>query len=246
VVVLVFVLGHVGSRLPEGSLARKVVMPGKLRFLMTPTEMRLPVASRCLAPGQCSYWGWHLPRAALSPSATRARFQFAQVRPCRPVGTRLPTCLFSLAWENLQRPASRRRRLISIFLAILKLLPLPVPRPLRRPGRPPARDNEIAELRRYLSYCGFLLLDLLQRDPAVGAFEPSARQIVARIVAAAWLARVPRDATCSTIRSHLLDVPSGRVAATPIWKGSELAGASRSCTRATTWSARSPGTAGNL
>src|SRR5207247_8885699 len=59
-------------------------------------------------------------------------------------------------------------------------------------GFPPPADAEIASLRRYLSYGGFLLMDDAGGTRG-GAFEQSARALVSRIVSGAAFSRIARD-----------------------------------------------------
>jgi len=87
---------------------------------------------------------------------------------------------------------------------------------------PAPADNEVAELRRYLSYGGFLLVDDASATRG-GPFEQSARQLVSRIVPGGRLSRVPRDHVLYK-SFYLLDGPAGRVAATPDLEGLELGG----------------------
>jgi len=89
-------------------------------------------------------------------------------------------------------------------------------------GFPAPADNEVAELRRYLSYGGFLLIDDASGQRG-GPFEQSARLLVSRVVAGAQLARIPREHVLYK-SFYLLDGPAGRVAATPDLEGLELGG----------------------
>jgi len=151
-----------------------------------------------------------------------ARFQFAQVRHAGRWDPR-PDGLSRLAWEISKRTSIETSPAVkSIGLADPELFRYPFAVLSSDLAVPPPADNEIAELRRYLSYGGFLLLDDSSATRG-GAFEQSARQIVARIVAGAQLARVPRDHVLYK-SFYLLDGPSGRVAATPDLEGLELAG----------------------
>src|SRR3954462_8653326 len=122
----------------------------------------------------------------------QARFMFAQVRHGGRWDPR-PDGLSRLSWEISKRTSIETS-------PAGKPLGLSDPELFRYPfavlssdlGVPAPADNEIAELRRYLSYGGVLMLDDASATRG-GAFEQSARQIVARIVAGAQLSRIPRD-----------------------------------------------------
>jgi hypothetical protein len=87
---------------------------------------------------------------------------------------------------------------------------------------PPLGEAEVAGLRRYLSYGGFLLL-----DDATGvrgsSFDASARELLARVLPGARLAALRRDHVVYK-SFYLLDGPAGRVAATPDLEAIELGG----------------------
>lgn len=151
-----------------------------------------------------------------------ARLQFAQVRHAGRWDPR-PDGLSRLAWEISKRTSIETSPAIkSIGLADPELFRYPFAVLSSDLGVPAPADNEIAELRRYLSYGGFLMLDDASATRG-GAFEQSARQIVARIVAGAQLSRIPRDHVLYK-SFYLLDGPSGRVAATSDLEGLELGG----------------------
>lgn len=152
----------------------------------------------------------------------QARFQFAQVRHGGRWDPR-PDGLSRLAWE-----ISRRTSIETT--PVVKALALSDPDLYRFPfavlssdgGFPAPADTEIAELRRYLSYGGFLLIDDAGGTKG-GPFDQSARLLVSRIVPGAEMARIPREHVIYK-SFYLLDGPAGRVAATPDLEGLELGG----------------------
>jgi len=149
--------------------------------------------------------------------------------------------LARLAWEISKRTSIETTPAVkSIALADPELFRYPFAVLSSDQAVPPPADNEVAELRRYLSYGGFLLLDDASATRG-GGFEQSARQIVSRIVPGAQLGRVPRDHVLYK-SFYLLDGPSGGSPPARIWKRSSWADAWRSCTPGTTWSARCPET----
>src|SRR4051812_47404731 len=121
-----------------------------------------------------------------------ARLTFAQVRHAGRWDPR-PDGLSRLAWEISKRtsietsPAGK-----SIGPADPDPFPYPFSVLSSDQAFPAPAENEIAELRRYLSYGGFLLIDDASATRS-GSFEQSARQLVSRIVPGAQLTRVPRD-----------------------------------------------------
>jgi len=158
-------------------------------------------------------------RAARSPSARRPG---CSSRRCATpaAGTRGPTVSRASPGRSPSGPASRRPPRSSRSVSLTRSCSA-----TRSRSSPPtwrSADNEIAELRRYLSYGGFLLVDDASATRG-GAFEQSARQIVSRIVPGAQLSRVPRDHVLYK-SFYLLDGPSGRAATTPDLEGLELAG----------------------
>src|SRR3954465_5984578 len=121
-----------------------------------------------------------------------ARRTFAQVRHAGRWDPR-PDGLSRLAWEISKRTSIETSAAVkAIALADPELFRYPFTVLSSDQAVPSPADNEIAELRRYLSYGGFLLLDDASATRA-GGFEHSARQRVSRIVPGAQLGRVPRD-----------------------------------------------------
>jgi Domain of unknown function (DUF4159) len=87
---------------------------------------------------------------------------------------------------------------------------------------PPLADSEVSALRRYLSYGGFLLVDDASAQSG-GSFERSARELLARVVPAGKLQRVPRDHVLYK-SFYLLDGPTGRSVARPDVEGIDVGG----------------------
>src|SRR5438132_5070580 len=122
----------------------------------------------------------------------QARFVFAQVRHGGRWDPR-PDGLSRLSWEIAKRTSIETSPAVKpLGLADPDLFRYPFAVLSSDQGFPSPADNEIAELRRYLSYGGFLFVDDSSATRG-GAFEQSARQLVARIVAGAQLSRVPRE-----------------------------------------------------
>ena len=151
-----------------------------------------------------------------------ARVTFAQLRHGGRWDPR-PDGLSRLAWEIAKRTSIETSPAVkSIALADPELFRYPFAVLSSDQGIPAPADNEVAELRRYLSYGGFLLVD--DASAARGsAFEQSARQLVSRIVPGAQLTRVPRDHVVYK-SFYLLDGPAGRLATTPDLEALELGG----------------------
>ena len=121
-----------------------------------------------------------------------ARLMFAQVRHGGRWDPR-PDGLSRLAWEISKRTSIETSPMVkAMALADPELFRYPMAVLSSDQAFPPPADNEVSELRRYLSYGGFLLIDDASGTRG-GAFEQSARQLVSRIVPAAQLGRVPRD-----------------------------------------------------
>lgn len=151
-----------------------------------------------------------------------ARLVFAQVRHAGRWDPR-PDGLSRLAWEIARRTSIETSPQVKpIGLADPDLFRYPFAVLSSDQGFPAPAENEIAQLRRYLSYGGFLFLDDAGAQRG-GAFEQSARQLVASIAPRAQLARVPREHVLYK-SFYLLDGPAGRVAATPDLEGLELGG----------------------
>jgi Domain of unknown function (DUF4159) len=151
-----------------------------------------------------------------------SRVSFAQIRHAGRWDPR-PDGLSRLAWEISKRTSIETSPVVkSIGLADPDLFRYPFSVFSSDQAVPAPADSEIAELRRYLSYGGFLLLDDASAVRGSG-FEQSARQIVSRIVPGGQLARVPRDHVLYK-SFYLLDGPAGRVASSPDLEGLELGG----------------------
>jgi len=151
-----------------------------------------------------------------------SRVTFAQLRHGGRWDPR-PDGFSRLAWEIAKRTSIETSPAVkSIGLADPELFRYPFSVLSSDQAIPAPADNEIAELRRYLSYGGFLLIDDASATRG-GVFEHSARQLVSRIVPGAQFARVPRDHVVYK-SFYLLDGPAGRVATTPDLEALELAG----------------------
>src|SRR5438105_2226487 len=152
----------------------------------------------------------------------QARLTFAQVRHAGRWDPR-PDGLGRLSWEISKRTSIEAAPGVKpLGLADPELFRYPFAVLSSDQAFPAPADNEIAELRRYLSYGGFLLIDDASGSRG-GAFEQSARQLVARIVAGAQMARVPREHVLYK-SFYLLDGPAGRVASIPDLEALELGG----------------------
>lgn len=151
-----------------------------------------------------------------------ARLTFAQVRHGGRWDPR-PDGLSRLAWEISKRTSIETSPAVkSIALADPELFRYPFAVLSSDQAFSAPADNEIAELRRYLSYGGFLMVDDASGTRG-GAFEQSARQLVSRIVPGAQLGRVARDHVLYK-SFYLLDGPAGRVATAPDLEALELGG----------------------
>ncbi len=151
-----------------------------------------------------------------------ARLVFAQVRHGGRWDPR-PDGLSRLSWEIAKRTSIETAPVVKpLGLADPELFRYPLAVLSSDQGFPEPADNEIAELRRYLSYGGFLFVDDASAVRG-GAFERSARQLVGRIVAGAQLVKVPREHVLYK-SFYLLDGPAGRLASTPDLEALELGG----------------------
>ena len=151
-----------------------------------------------------------------------ARLTFAQLRHGGRWDPR-PDGLSRLSWEISKRTSIETSPAVkSIALADPELFRFPFAVLSSDQAFPAPADNEIAELRRYLSYGGFLMMDDASGTRG-GAFEQSARQLVSRIVPGAQLGRVARDHVLYK-SFYLLDGPAGRVATTADLEALELGG----------------------
>jgi hypothetical protein len=151
-----------------------------------------------------------------------ARLVFAQVRHAGRWDPR-PDGLSRLSWEIARRTSIETAPVVkAIALADPELFRYPFAVVSSDQGFPAPAENEIAQLRRYLSYGGFLFIDDASASRG-GPFEQSARQLVSAIVPGAQLGRVPREHVLYK-SFYLLDGPAGRVASTPDLEGLELGG----------------------
>lgn len=152
----------------------------------------------------------------------QARLTFAQVRHAGRWDPR-PDGLSRLAWEIEKRTSIETSPIVKpMGLADPDLFFYPFAVLSSDGAFPQPADNEIAELRRYLSYGGFLLIDDASATRG-GPFEQSAKQLVSRTVPGAQLSRISRDHVIYK-SFYLLDGPAGRVASTPDLEGIELGG----------------------
>jgi Domain of unknown function (DUF4159) len=165
--------------------------------------------------------------AALLPKAAGAfgdasRLTFAQIQHSGRWDPR-PDGLGRLAWEVSKRTSIETSPATHALAATdPELFRHPMAVISSDAAVPPLGDAETAALRRYLSYGGFLLLDDAGGVKG-GAFEASARQLVARLLPGAQLQKVPRDHVVYK-SFYLLDGPSGRVSASPDLEAVELGG----------------------
>lgn len=151
-----------------------------------------------------------------------SRLTFVQVRHGGRWDPR-PDGLARLAWEIGKRTSIEASPLLKpLGLADPELFHFPLAVLSSDGGFPLPAENEVAELRRYLSYGGFLLMDDASATPG-GGFEQSARLLVGRLGVSAQLARVPREHVLYK-SFYLLDGPAGRVAANPELDGLFMGG----------------------
>jgi hypothetical protein len=151
-----------------------------------------------------------------------ARLSFAQLRHGGRWDPR-PDGLSRLAWEISRRTSIETSPLVkAVAPSDPELFRYPFSVLSSDQGFPALAETEVAELRRYLSYGGFLLLDDASAQRG-SAFEQSARQLVSRIAPGAQLARVGRDHVLYK-SFYLLDGPAGRVASTPDLEALEMGG----------------------
>src|SRR4051794_20399055 len=151
-----------------------------------------------------------------------ARLTFAQLRHGGRWDPR-PDGLSRLAWEVSRRTSIETSPVVkAIGPADPELFRFPFAVLSSDQSFPLLADAEVAELRRYLSYGGFLLLDDASGQRGSG-FEQSARQLVGRIAPGAGLSRLGRDHVLYK-SFYLLDGPAGRVATTPDLEALEMGG----------------------
>lgn len=151
-----------------------------------------------------------------------ARLTFAQLRHGGRWDPR-PDGLSRLAWEIARRTSIETSPVVKALApSDPELFHFPFSVLSSDQGFPALADNEVAELRRYLSYGGFLLLDDASAQRG-SAFEQSARQLVSRIAPGAQLSRVGREHVIYK-SFYLLDGPTGRVASMPDLEALEMGG----------------------
>lgn len=152
----------------------------------------------------------------------QARLQFAQIRHGGKWDPR-PDGLARLAWEVSKRTSIETSPVVkALGLADPDLFRFPFAVLSSDGGFPAPAENEVAELRRYLSYGGFLFVDDASGTRG-GPFEQSARTLISRIVPGGQLSRIPREHVIYK-SFYLLDGPAGRVASSPDLEGLELGG----------------------
>lgn len=160
-----------------------------------------------------------LPASAFGDAA---RLVFAQVRHTGRWDPR-PDGLGRLAWEISKRTSIETTPVVKAMgLADPDLFRTPFAVLSSDAAVPALGEAEIAALRRYLSYGGFLLLDDASGQRG-SAFEGSARELVSRVLPGAQLGKVAREHVLYK-SFYLLDGPSGRVASTPDLDAVELGG----------------------
>jgi hypothetical protein len=151
-----------------------------------------------------------------------ARMTFAQLRHGGRWDPR-PDGLSRLAWEIARRTSIETSPVVkAIAPSDPELFRFPLAVLSSDQAFPPPADNEVAELRRYLSYGGFLLLDDASAQRS-SAFELSARQLMARIAPGAQMQKVGRDHVLYK-SFYLLDGPYGRVMSMPDLEALEMGG----------------------
>ena len=151
-----------------------------------------------------------------------ARLTFAQVRHAGRWDPR-PDGLGRLAWEISKRTSIETSPLVKpIGLSDPDLFRYPFAVISSDAAVPAPADAEIAALRRYLSYGGFVLFDDASGSRG-SAFEGSARELIQRVVPGAVMSKVPREHVVYK-SFYLLDGPAGRVATSPDLEGLELGG----------------------
>jgi hypothetical protein len=134
-----------------------------------------------------------------------------------------PNALQRLAWEVAKRTSievAPEPRALALADPDLYRYPFLV---LAGDGDVPSLNGaEVANLRRYLTYGGFLLCDDASASPG-GAFDRAVRRELSRVLPSAPLQRVPREHVLYK-SFFLLDSPSGRTAASPNLEAVDLQG----------------------
>jgi hypothetical protein len=165
---------------------------------------------------------WPAPARALPGLGDPSRLVFAQARHGGRWDPR-PAALQRLAWEVAKRTSievAPEPRAISLADPDLYRYPFLV---LAAEGEvPPLSEAEVSNLRRYLTYGGFLLCDDASATPG-GPFDRSVRRELARALPSSPLQRVPREHVLYK-SFFLLDGPSGRTAAAPYLEAVDLQG----------------------
>jgi hypothetical protein len=151
-----------------------------------------------------------------------ARLTFAQLRHGGRWDPR-PDGLSRLAWEIARRTSIETSPVVkAVGPADPDLFRFPFAVLSSDQGFPALADNEVAELRRYLSYGGFLFIDDASGQRG-SPFEQSARQLVSRLAPGAQLSRIAREHVLYK-SFYLLDGAAGRVSASPDLEGLEMGG----------------------
>jgi hypothetical protein len=165
--------------------------------------------------------------AALLPRGARAfgdasRLTFALLRHGGRYDVR-PDGLPRLSWEISRRTSIDTAPVVRPYgLADPELFHHPFAVLSSDQAVPMPSDVELAGLRRYLSYGGFLLVDDASATPG-GAFDQSARALLAAALPGAQLKPVAREHVLYK-SFYLLDGPVGRTVAAPELGGIELGG----------------------
>ena len=151
-----------------------------------------------------------------------SRLVFAQIRHGGRWDPR-PDGLPRLAWEVAKRTSIETSPIVrALSAADPELFRYPFAVISSDAALPTMADAEIASLRRYLSYGGFLLVDDASALSG-GPFEMSARDLLARMLPSAKLVRVPREhVLCKSF--YLLDGPTGRSVTRPDVEGIDVGG----------------------
>jgi hypothetical protein len=134
-----------------------------------------------------------------------------------------PDALPRLAWEVAKRTSIETSPVVkAIAPSDPELFRYPFAVLASDAAVPPLANAEVGALRRYLSYGGFLLVDDSSAQSG-GPFEQSARELLARVLPAGKLSRVPR-AHVLYKSFYLLEGPTGRTASRPDLEAIEVGG----------------------
>jgi hypothetical protein len=151
-----------------------------------------------------------------------SRLVFAQLRHGGRWDPR-PDGLPRLAWEVAKRTSIETSPLVrALSAADPDLFRHPFTVLSSDVALPPMADVEVSALRRYISYGGFLLVDDASAQSG-GPFEMSARELIARLLPAGKLTRVPREHVLYK-SFYLLEGPTGRSVARPDLEAIDVGG----------------------